>query len=135
MKLWQVAPFFTHFWNRGTYKTLQHVISCTAVKKWHAAMFCVIPDSKNEWKKWATCQSFIRKEITTYRISTLVPRILNYKWDDVSTNKADSFYILVIYKWLKWHFGCFGKTKTPYIPRPTRSLAFAFINFFQGMEY
>ena len=27
MKLWPVAPFFTHFWNRGTYKTLQHVIS------------------------------------------------------------------------------------------------------------
>ena len=33
--------FFTHFWNRGTYKTLQHVISCTAVKKW-------FPNSKSE---------------------------------------------------------------------------------------
>ena len=71
MKLWPVAPFFTHFWNRGTYKTLQHVISLQQYKKWHAAMFCMFPDSKSEWKKWATGQSFIRKEITTYRIGTL----------------------------------------------------------------
>ena len=25
--------FFTHFWIQGTYKTLQYVISCTAVNK------------------------------------------------------------------------------------------------------
>ena len=65
--------FFTHLWNRGTYKTLQqHVISCTAVKKWHASMFCMFPDSKSEWKIGATGQSFIRKEITCYRIGTLI---------------------------------------------------------------
>ena len=40
-------------------------------KKWHAAMFCMFPDSKSEWKKGASGQSFIRKEITTYRIGTL----------------------------------------------------------------
>ena len=34
-------------------------------------MFCMFPDSKSEWKKWATGQSFIRKEITSYRIGTL----------------------------------------------------------------
>ena len=34
-------------------------------------MFCMFPDSKSEWKKWATGQSFIRKENTTYRIGTL----------------------------------------------------------------
>ena len=34
-------------------------------------MFCMFPNSKSEWKKWATGQSFIRKEITSYRIGTL----------------------------------------------------------------
>ena len=34
-------------------------------------MFCLFPDSKKEWKKGATGQSFIRKEITSYRIGTL----------------------------------------------------------------
>ena len=34
-------------------------------------MFCMFPDSKSEWKKGATGQSFIRKEIATYRIGTL----------------------------------------------------------------
>ena len=34
-------------------------------------MFCLFPDSKSLWKKWATGQSFIRKEITSYRIGTL----------------------------------------------------------------
>ena len=35
-------------------------------------MFCMFPDSKSEWKKWATGQSFIWNEITSYRIGTLV---------------------------------------------------------------
>ena len=35
-------------------------------------MFCIFPDSKSEWKKGATGQSFIRKEITTCRIGTLM---------------------------------------------------------------
>ena len=35
-------------------------------------MFCMFPDSKSEWKKWATSQRFIRKEITTYTIGTLI---------------------------------------------------------------
>ena len=34
-------------------------------------MFCMFPDSKSEWKKGATGQSFIRKEITTYKIGIL----------------------------------------------------------------
>ena len=34
-------------------------------------MFCMFPDSKSEWKKGATGQSFIRKEISSYRIGTL----------------------------------------------------------------
>ena len=73
MKLWQVAPFFhsllVWFW---FYKTLQH-ISCTAIKKWHAAMFYKTKTKpKVSEKKGATCQSFIRKEITCYRIGTLV---------------------------------------------------------------
>ena len=35
-------------------------------------MFCMFPDSKSEGKKGATGQSFIWKEITSYRIGTLV---------------------------------------------------------------
>ena len=42
-------------------------------------MFCMFPDSKSEWKKWATGQSFIRKEIITYRIGTLVQDVLSTK--------------------------------------------------------
>ena len=38
-------------------------------------MFCMFPDSKSEWKKGATGQSFIRKEITSYRIGTLIDNI------------------------------------------------------------
>ena len=34
-------------------------------------MFCMSPDSKSEWKKWATGQSCIRKRSTTCRIGTL----------------------------------------------------------------
>ena len=71
MKLWLFAPFFHSLLEWGTYKTLQHVISLQQYKKWHAAMFCMFPDSKSEWKKGATGQSFIWKEITTYRIATL----------------------------------------------------------------
>ena len=36
-------------------------------------MFCMFPDSKSEWKKGATGQSFIQKGIASYRIGTLVP--------------------------------------------------------------
>ena len=75
--------FFTHFWNQGTYKTLQHIISYTAVKKWHAAMFCMFPDSKSEWKKGATGQSFIPKEITSYRIGTLIPHLCVSDWHNL----------------------------------------------------
>ena len=38
----------------------------------NAAMFCMFPDSKSEWKKGANGQSFILKEITTCRIGTLI---------------------------------------------------------------
>ena len=39
-------------------------------------MFCMFPDSRSEWKKGATGQSFILKEITTYRIGTLI----DFRW-------------------------------------------------------
>ena len=59
-------------------------------KKWHSAMFCMFPDSKSEWKKWATAQSFIRKDITTYRIGTLVNlfSLLNLKGDSMNLTLA-----------------------------------------------
>jgi hypothetical protein len=34
-------------------------------------MFCMFPDSESEWKKGVASQTFIRKEITSYRIGTL----------------------------------------------------------------
>ena len=43
-------------------------------------MFCLLPDSKSEQKKWATSQSFIRKEITTYRIGTLEGGFFQLFW-------------------------------------------------------
>ena len=42
-------------------------------------MFCMFPDSKSEWKKWATGQSVIREEITSYRIGTLTYQIYSSK--------------------------------------------------------
>ena len=41
-------------------------------------MFCKFPDSKSEWKKGTTGQSFIQKEIASYRIGTLT-NLLIYK--------------------------------------------------------
>ena len=58
MKLWAVEHFLLKIIPEGIYKTLQHVISCTAVKKWHAAMFCMFPDSKSEWKKMGNRSEF-----------------------------------------------------------------------------
>ena len=48
-------------------------------------MFCMFPDSKSEWKKGATGQSFIRKEITTYRIGTLESELEmnDMKWPSI----------------------------------------------------
>ena len=40
-------------------------------------MFYMFPDSKSEWKKGETGQSFIWKEITSYRIGTLVGIVQN----------------------------------------------------------
>ena len=38
-------------------------------------MFCMFPNSKSEWKKEATGQIFIPKEITTCRIGTLAKQV------------------------------------------------------------
>ena len=115
MKLWPVALFFIYFWNWGTYKTLQYAISCTAVKKWHAAMFCMFPDSKSEWKKWATSQSFIRKEITSYRIGTLVSLFL-FLGNQCCGFCVHFFTLILKYQGLSfpglccfWSKICFGK--------------------------
>ena len=46
-------------------------------------MFCIFPDSlipKVSAQKWATGQSFIRKEITTYRIGTLTKQTVQIVW-------------------------------------------------------
>ena len=58
---------------------MQHVISSQQCKK-HAAMFCKTKTKpKVSEKKGATCQSFFRKEITTYRIGTLQSPSLNIR--------------------------------------------------------
>ena len=51
--LWPVAPFFS-FWVGATAKQQQ-----------------THPKVMTEWKKWATGQSVIRKELTSYKIHTL----------------------------------------------------------------
>ena len=65
-------------------------------------MFCMFPDSKSEWKKWTTGQSFIRKEITTYRIGTLGSWFIL----DINRNLTDSTSLLSVYSLtkpiLKW---------------------------------
>ena len=58
MQLWPVAHFFSfchHFWVGATAKQQQ-----------------THPKVMTEWKKWATGQSCIRKEVTSYKIHTLV---------------------------------------------------------------
>ena len=63
MKLWPVASFFSLTFGIG-----KHTKHCSmsfpySSTRNDAAMFCMFPDSKSEWKKGATSQSFIRKEI------------------------------------------------------------------------
>ena len=72
MRLLAVAHFLSlTFENWGTNKTLQHVISFTAVNQDMLQCFVCSPIPQVSEKKWATAQSFIQKEITTYRIGTL----------------------------------------------------------------
>ena len=57
MQLWPVAHFFSfchHFWVGATAKQQQ-----------------THPKVMTEWKKWATGQSYIREEVTSYKIHTL----------------------------------------------------------------
>ena len=57
MQLWPVAHFFSfchHFWVGATAKQQQ-----------------THPKVITEWKKWATGQSSIRKEVSSYKIHTL----------------------------------------------------------------
>ena len=62
MKLWPAVHFFSLSFVIGEHT--KHVIYLQQYKKLHAAMFCMFPDSKS--------QSFIQKEIITYRIGTLI---------------------------------------------------------------
>ena len=50
-------------------------------------MFCMFPDSKSELKKWATGQSFIWKEITTYKIATLVKNFFSFMHEQIKCRK------------------------------------------------
>ena len=65
MKPWPVVHFFHSILESGN---IQNFAAChffTAVQE-------MTPDFKSEWKKMGNGQSFIRKEITTNRIGTLV---------------------------------------------------------------
>ena len=55
---------------------------------------CNVLYSKSEWKKWAIGQSFIRKEITCYRIGTLlIPKSIS---DKLATAPSVSFFTVWI---------------------------------------
>ena len=57
MQLWPVAHFFSfsyHFWVGATAKQQQ-----------------IHPKVMTEWKKWATGQNCILKDVTSYKIHTL----------------------------------------------------------------
>ena len=64
---------------------------------------CMFPDSKSEWKKWATCPSFIRKEITTCRIGTLPFSLVYYisswlVWAEIKC----TIYVALLKQPIKW---------------------------------
>ena len=59
-------------------------------------MFCMFPDSKSEWKKGATGQSFIWKEITSYRIGTLAIHHMD--------NPIPNIIFLMFMKYLDYFF-------------------------------
>ena len=67
MKLWRVAPFFSLTFGEVCYLKREEKRSCLF-------SFQITNLTKSEWKKGATRQSFIRKEITTYRIGTLIAK-------------------------------------------------------------
>ena len=63
MKLWQVAPFFS--------LTFGEVCNLKREDAKLPLLFSIYKPHQKWVKKGATCQSFIRKEITCYRIGTL----------------------------------------------------------------
>ena len=75
MKLWPVAHFFSL-----TFGIREHTKHCSmsflysSTRKDMLQCFVCSPIPKVSEKKWATGRSFIRKEITTYRIGTLVDK-------------------------------------------------------------
>ena len=73
MKLWPVAPYFYSLFESGK---IQNIAVChffTVVQEMTCCNVLYVPRFQ-KWvkKKGATGQSFIRKEITSYRIGTLV---------------------------------------------------------------
>ena len=76
MKLWPVAHFFSLTFGIGEhtkYCSMSFLYSNT--RNDMLQCFVCSPIPKVSEKKWATGQSFIRKEITSYRISTLAKKV------------------------------------------------------------
>ena len=75
MKLWLVAQFFSLPFGIG-----EHTKHCTISFLYSSTRNDML---KSEWKKGATSQSFIRKEITSYRIGTLIPHLCVSDWHNL----------------------------------------------------
>ena len=74
MKLWQVAHFF--------HSLLVRFVNWKEKRQLCIFSFQITNLTKSEWKKRATGQNFIRKEITTYRIGTLTNfQETQYEWN------------------------------------------------------
>ena len=83
MKLWPVAPFFHSLLEWGN---IQKIAAChffTAVQEMTCCNVLYVPRFQKWVKKGATGQSFIRKEITSYRIGTLIPHLCVSDWHNL----------------------------------------------------
>ena len=80
MKLWPVAPFLSltfGIWEHTKHCSMSLLYSST--RNDMLQCFVCSPIPKVSEKKWATGESFIRKEITSYRIGTLVSFDLSFQ--------------------------------------------------------
>ena len=79
MQLWPVAHFFHSFITFGW-------VCC-----------CTHPKVMTKWKKWATGQSCIRKEVTSYKIQTLVKSRKNLGISKYFCTNLLIFHIIYFY--------------------------------------
>ena len=103
MKLWPVAPFFPSLLESGN---IQNIAACYFLYCCKEMTYCnvlYVPRFQKWVKKGATSQSFIRKEITTYRIGTLTIPIRGISFVDKKIWKHSYVpYHSVIFHYMKY---------------------------------